>query len=193
MELKVPLSERLKGIPAVFGIRLNEEPAYRLQEHHGAVEIRQYAPMTLARVTVTGDFETYRERAFGSLAKYIFGGNEAQLDMPMTAPVLQETSDEGWTMSFILPRGLTAENAPAPLDSRVSLRGMKPRTVATLVYHGNNSSERIRQKMDELKAWIAASGRMMMCSHMWVAQYDAPMTIPFLKKNEIHVEVRPTQ
>ena len=75
-KLHIPLTERLKSIPEIFGIRLNEEAHYEVVKKDGAFEIRQYSRQLIARVTIhEPNFEKFKGRAFEKLARYIFGEN----------------------------------------------------------------------------------------------------------------------
>jgi hypothetical protein len=42
--------------------------------------------------------------------------------MEMTAPLTQAAAPGGMRVQFVLPKGVTLESAPEPLDARVQLR-----------------------------------------------------------------------
>ncbi len=202
--LEIPLSEKLKGIPGIFGIRLGEGPLYEVVESHGQMEIRKYRPFILASITINGSFEEARKEAFLCLANYIFGKNkdkkllkmttpvlqeETNDILPMTSPVLQEPTHNGWTLSFILPLKYTLATAPTPKDKRIHLHKNPERLVATLRYSGVNDQEKIRKYSAELIQWLSRKYIYSPSGEIQSAQYDGPATIPFLRKNEIHIEV----
>ena len=56
------------------------------------IEIREYAPHLIAEVTVTGDRDEAASAAFRILAGFIFGDNQSQDKVAMTAPVSQTPS-----------------------------------------------------------------------------------------------------
>ena len=203
--LDIPLSEILKGIPGIFGIRLGEEPLYDVIVSSGDKEIRKYRPYILASITINGSFEEARKEAFFCLAHYIFGQNkdDKQLKMtapvlqeetnnhiPMTSPVLQESTGEGWTMSFILPLKFTLATAPTPIDKRIHLHKNQEKLVASLRYPGLTTQEKIKKYSAELIQWLNRNNTYSPIGEIQFAQYDGPTTIPFLRKNEIHVEVQ---
>jgi hypothetical protein len=64
-----------------------EEPAHRVVERVGAIEIREYAAMIVAEVEVSGDQTRASNRGFRPLANYIFGGNTPRQEIAMTTPV----------------------------------------------------------------------------------------------------------
>lgn len=210
-ELKIPLKEKLKSIPEIFGIKLNEEPNYKVLSTDGDFEIRHYSEQLIAKISLKGmTFDHFRTQAFKRLATYIFEGNDRKVDIPMTTPVMdqhnggektpkqiamtspvyQEESDEsGWTMAFILPKEFNLSNAPRPLDDSITLEEVLPYEVAVLKYSGNNTLEKIKEHERKLAEWMKDQTQVHMKGRFMVAQYDAPFVIPFFKKNEIQVKI----
>ena len=202
--LSIPLSEKLKGIPGIFGIRLGEAPHYDVLSYDGDIEIRSYRPLLLASITINGSFEEARKEAFLALANYIFGKNkdkkhlkmtspvlqEANNDvLPMTSPVIQEPTGSGWTMSFVLPVKYNLATAPTPKDRRIHLYTQPARVVACLRYSGVNNQEKIKKYSAELMRWLSKNHLYDPIGEIQSAQYDGPSTIPFLRKNEVLIEV----
>ena len=52
-----------------------EQAKYDVVETHGSIEIRDYAPMIVAEVSVPGDREKAISDGFRMIADYIFGNN----------------------------------------------------------------------------------------------------------------------
>jgi hypothetical protein len=207
---KLPFTEILKSVPGFFGIRLEEEPKFEVVEHLGpdeSIEIRRYAPALLARVTVAGDHDEAVDEGFDRLARYIFGDNRpaglAEMrtrandgagggeQMAMTIPVRQEQAAGGWTIAFFLSNDLEASGAPQPNDPGIELVREPVRVVAVLRYRGNNSDERRLGATRELLGALADHPRWRVDDEVTWAQYDAPFVIPFMKRNEAQVAVKP--
>lgn len=210
---QIPLKEKLKSIPEIFGIRLNEEPDYKVISTDGDFEIRRYSNQVVAKVSMKGKtFDDFREAAFKKLANYIFAGNRENKTIPMTSPVMEEhgtgenipnqiamrsplyqeeTDEGGWTMSFILPKEFNWREAPAPSDSDIKLEEVEPYEVAVLTYSGNNTLEKVKAHERKLADWLKTQPQIKMKGKFMVAQYDAPFVIPFFKKNEIQVRLEP--
>ncbi|MBC8087599.1 MAG: heme-binding protein [Phycisphaerae bacterium] len=200
--VKLPLKEMLKGIPGIFGIRLDEEPKYTLIRKEGSVEIRRYAPTLIAQVSVAGDHEAAVDEGFNKLAKYIFGENTHEADLAMTAPVYQEQGvqlsmtapvyheqqSDAWIISFVISEKFTLQTAPKPVDDSIRLVELPERTIAVLEYSGTNGEEKMRSAEAELRAWLQSSGVRPTSEIRW-AQYDPPFAIPFFRKNEAQVEI----
>jgi hypothetical protein len=186
--LKVPFIERLKGVPELIGIRVNDEPSYVELSQRGGVQVRRYDAMLLARVTVFGDHEHASERAFEKLAKYIYGANSEQATLPMTAPIYHEAGAESWTQSFVLPAGFNLANVPRPLDPAIQIVEVPPSTVAVLRYTGINDEGHRAKAASALRTWLATSGTKAVSDIRW-AQYDPPFALPFLRRNEVQVDL----
>jgi hypothetical protein len=179
-----PFSAWVKGIPGLVGIRLEATPTYRTVLNENEVEVRDYDPMTLAQVTLSGPFESFRENGFDILASYLFGKNSTSKNIDMTTPIFFDRFEEHWTMSFVLP--FSASEAPRPIDDRIRIITRPNTTVAVSTYHGTNTLELMEKNANELKAKVASWPKTPTYS-MQFAQYDGPATVPLLKKNEIHL------
>ena len=68
-----------------------EQPDYRLVSSKESIEIREYSPMIVAEVEVSGERKQAIREGFQVLADYIFGNNTSHIKMEMTAPVIQRT------------------------------------------------------------------------------------------------------
>ncbi|KAG5186077.1 SOUL heme-binding protein-domain-containing protein [Tribonema minus] len=125
----------------------------------GAYEIRRYGAVSLASTSMpagsSGSSVSGSGDAFNTLAGYLFGDNQAGEAMQMTTPVAVDigltsseptdedgddstststsTSAEFKTMSFVLPEGVSARDAPSPNDYKVTLKEVPPRLLAASV------------------------------------------------------------
>ncbi|MFN9069052.1 MAG: SOUL family heme-binding protein, partial [Bdellovibrionales bacterium] len=84
---------------SVFGYRSEETPRYEVLEKKDSFEIRKYQPYLAAQTEVEGDFEEAQGKAFRILAKFIFGENQSQEKLAMTAPVVKERKSEKMAMT----------------------------------------------------------------------------------------------
>lgn len=183
--MQVPISDMLKSIPGAVGIRLEEELPFTVKETIRNIEIRDYAPFTLARVTVSGEYESAMEEGFRLLADFIFGANTEGKKTSMTIPVFMDKEMEGWTMSFYLPESVSSLK---PLDHRISIQNMPAKTVAAYRYSGNPDLEKMLEAKVTLLQGLERTGYEVNSS-VWWAQYDQPASLPFTKRNEVLVKV----
>ncbi|KAA0252112.1 heme-binding protein [Acidobacteria bacterium ACD] len=183
-----------------------EEPKYSVVDRREAFEVRLYDPVVVAETAVDGAFGPGGNEAFRRLAGYIFGGNDggkkiamtapvAQEPRPgtriaMTAPVGQERRDDGWVVSFTMPREWTLESLPVPDDPRVKLRAVGPRRVAAVSFTGTWGVARFDESAAGLVAALEAAGLTPSGPPVY-ARYDPPWTPWFLRRNEVLVPLTP--
>jgi hypothetical protein len=109
----------------------------------------------------------------------------------MTAPVNVTTDgDRSYTIAFNLPEGRTLASLPAPNDERVRLERRPRRRVAVLRLRGRGSGPEVARQFSELLARVRAA-RLAHRGSPEFASYDPPTTLPFLRRNEIWLELEP--
>ena len=173
---------------SVFGIRSADEPNYQVLNDYGHIQIRQYPVLVVAQTEVTADYKNSSSQGFQRLAGYIFGGNKKQQKMAMTAPVIQQKSGAVWLMAFVLPSNYSVATAPVPLDPAVLIKEIPGKKVAVIRYSGSLSEQGIEEKSEELKNWLSQQGFRAL-SPSRSAAYDPPWTLPFLRRNEVHIDI----
>jgi hypothetical protein len=195
----------VEGVLGIFGLRLYEEPSYIvLDRQPNQIEIRKYGPRVAAEVEIHNGGEAGRNEAFRVLFAYIAGANRrpegAGAKVAMTVPVeLHEAEQVSMTvpvqtteyqdkvvMRFLLPAGIAPKSAPTPTDARVRIIEVKGEAVATLRFSGLGRD--IIEKKAELIAKLAGS-KWLPSGEPYALFYDAPFTIPFLRRNEAAVLV----
>ena len=182
-----------------------EEPAYTLVERMGSIEIRDYPALIHAEVSVPGDRQEAMRRGFQPLANYIFGGNQPQSEIAMTAPVTSSRSGQSiamtapvtserpeaggaWTVSFIMPSEWTMQTLPAANDPRVRLRQAPPRRVAVVQFSGVMNERRSERHLAELEAFLDERGLKAQGEPVYAA-YDPPWIPGPFRRNEIWIEI----
>jgi hypothetical protein len=179
-----------------------EEPAFNVVRADVSFEVRDYAPVVVAQTTVSGDAVKARNTGFVPLANYIFAKDRkgAQIAMTapvtqaprekiaMTAPVSQKLSSDGWTISFTMPAAYTMASLPQPADPAIRLVEQPARRMAVVKFSGLAGEARMQAKQRELLDMVAKSGLSAVGDPLF-AFYDPPWTLPFLRRNEVMVEV----
>jgi hypothetical protein len=176
-----------------------EEPAYAVEREWAGVEIRTYQPYVVAEVVVPGPADQASSEAFPILAGYIFGKNQGErrmamtapvtqaaepVKMAMTAPVTQSAQGSEFRVQFVLPQGITLANAPLPDDARVQLREVPASRVAVIRYSGLWSQSNYDEHLALLQTALREA------QQPWVGEpvlsrYNPPFTPWFLRRNEI--------
>lgn len=191
----------LLAAPLMAPLKANaiEEPAYQVVRQLGEVEVRQYAPYVVAEVLVAGPADDAGSQAFPILAGYIFGKNQgerklamtapvtqaaAPVKLAMTAPVTQAAAEGGQVVQFVLPREVTLATAPVPTDARVTVREVPGRQVAVIRYSGFWSQANYTEHLDKLTTRLRDAG-IAWTGEPVLSRYDPPITPWFLRRNEI--------
>ncbi len=162
-----------------------EQPAFTPLGTIAAIEFRQYAPAIQARTPLAHSGQT--TSGFRRLAGFIFGGNDQDMEIAMTAPV-EETLEEQPTMAFTMPSEYRMENLPAPDDGAVKLVEVPARTVAVITFSGWATGGKVAARTEDLLATLAEHN---VETHgpPSLNQYNPPWTPPFMRKNEIMIGI----
>lgn len=167
-----------------------EEPVYEVVERDEAagIELRDYAAITVAETRVPGDRLHAVRRGFRPLAAYIFGRNGAGERLAMTAPVTQTLlGGQTWAVRFVMPAERAAA-LPTPRDRAVRLRLLPARRCAVHRFSGVGSTDRLHAAETRVRGWLAERGLPADGAAAY-AYYDDPITLPFLRRNEVIVDL----
>ena len=195
---------------SVFGAGSEEQPSYTVILKDGDKEIRLYDSYVVAKTSVKGSFKDAQSAGFRILAGYIFGKNKVKSKIAMTSSVVQKednsqkiamtapvvmkghdkNSNGPWTMTFTMPSKYNLETLPEPIDKRVKLGRVEARLVAAFKFSGFWSRSKNKEKEDELIKWLDNHKNYTMQSRPMFAGYNPPWTLPFLRRNEILLELK---
>jgi SOUL heme-binding protein len=159
----------------------------RVESHQDGLEVRHYGPTRVAETSVDGPWGDALEQGFRRLAGFIFGGNARKQRIAMTAPVTATRQTDGYALAFAMPEGV---DLPRPDDERIAIRAVASRRVAVLRFCGPYDDESIEGKKRELTARVAQRG-FVPRGEPTFAGYDPPTTIPWLRRNEVWLEIEP--
>ena len=182
-----------------------EEPAFSAVATVDGIEYREYEPYLVAETVVSGtvDRDKAANIAFRRLFDYISGANtvEQKISMTtpvrqepvnarlaMTTPVRQEQGPDGWSIAFIVPSEFTADNAPKPTNPAVYLREVPAERVAVVRYSGRWTDANIAQHRQALLKGLSSAG-IRPAGEVVTAYYNAPFSLPPLRRNEVMVRI----
>jgi hypothetical protein len=124
----------------------------------------------------------------GSGANGASGEAAVSEEVSMTAPVRTDQGDEAVRMDFFLPAEYTPESAPRPTDPRVELLIRPTRTVATLPFSGYARGGKVENAETRLLDTLERTG-IEAIDEPTLLRYNDPYTPPFMRHNEVCVEV----
>ena len=183
-----------------------EKPGYKVIQSEQNIEIRQYEPMIIAEVEVDGKREDAIGDGFRLLADYIFGNNTVQQvismtapvqqkenqKIAMTAPVQQQSTGKSWRMSFVMPSKYSMDSLPVPNNNRVRLKEILTKKFVVIEFSGTNSNENVTEHENQLMNYIEANQIKINGSPKY-AFYNPPWSLPFLRRNEVMIEINQQQ
>ena len=175
-------------ISSVMAANKTETQTYRVLKTEKEFEIRFYPPVTMA--TITSSAKSYKELAspgFRKLAGYIFGGNQSNKSISMTAPVHMDINDTVSSMSFVMPSAYTKVNLPKPNDPNVIISTTSEEYVAAIRFSGYASDSDIKKYSDKLKTLLNSQGIKYYGNFRFLG-YNAPFQF-WGRRNEIIVSI----
>lgn len=166
---------------AFFLLKKVEQPKYSVVEKYDNIEIRKYEPLIKASTIIAGTKESSLNKGFRKLAAYISKNN-----IKMTAPVMINSNDDKWQISFIMPRKTVLKDLPINPD--IILSSTPEKKYIVISFSGSSSEENFKHQ--ELlfnkfieKKQIKTTGKIV---H---AYYNPPWTLPIFKRNEVFKEL----
>jgi DNA gyrase inhibitor GyrI len=182
-----------------------ETPRYTVTRAEGPIEVRMYPPRIVASVDMQGSREASISGGFRILAGYIFGGNEGSKKIEMTAPVMQQSAGVdpaetggaagsrvkggSWKVRFLMPSAWSLATLPKAKDDRVVLANAPAATFAVIRFSGLARATALKTKTDELMAFVKTN-KLAPQGQPIFAFYNPPWTLPFLRRNEVMIEVK---
>jgi effector-binding domain-containing protein len=181
---------------------LVEQPSYTVIRSFGDVEVRDYPPMIVAEVEVSGERKQAINAGFRMIADYIFGNNSPSKKIPMTAPVTQQAGENiamtapvsqqsaggAWRVRFVMPSGYTLETLPTPNNAAVKLVVVPAERFAAIRFSGLAGDEAVARHKQRLFDRLAEQALAPQAEAV-MAFYNPPWTLPFLRRNEILVKI----
>ena len=179
-----------------------EQPKYQVVTAEKNIEVRNYSAMIVAEVEVTGDRDVAIQKGFRLIADYIFGNNSSAQKVAMTSPVTQRPGEQvamtapvtqqgdggSWLVRFVMPASYTLETLPKPNNAAVALKEISRGLRAVIRFSGLAGKGSLARHTEQLSQFMIARG-LKSASAPTYAFYNPPWTLPFLRRNEVMVEL----
>ena len=167
---------------------MTKEPKYEVLESYDKIELRLYEPFLVAEVESSGIRNEAIRSGFRILANYIFGNNTASTKLPMSVPVTQQKIGDSWKVRFMLTEASDLENIPKPNNQLIQLLSIPRKKFAAIRFSGIANDEKIERYTQQLRKF-ADSHKWLLDDKPILAFYNPPWTLPFLRRNEVLIEV----
>lgn len=199
----------LSPLRYIFGYSEENEPRYDLVVDEEHVQVRKYHSYSVAKLKIDSDEEDQsRESAYMRLLSYLLGKNSRSEKLAAMAPLFQEDvtarvnallqlasnydpAKKSFQVSVILPSHTSVEDAPLPLDTDIKIEKVRPHLTAVLKFSGFCGRRKRERLAKYLSLWMHDLGYSAKSAPR-VAKYNPPFTLPFLRRNEIHIDVMKT-
>ena len=110
----------------------------------------------------------------------------------MTAPVTVTPDKSNWKLHFVMPKNYSLNELPIPNDKNVKIKTVQAHQAAVVVFSGWTTEAKLNNKATELELWIKNQG-LDAIGPIQVARYNDPFTLPWLRRNEIIVQVKKSE
>ena len=185
----------LKVILVIFlgTIMLSEqkykEPTYQVLKKNGNIEIRDYDSCIVAKTSKQTKNQESDSNMFRVLASYIFGGNSKKQSIPMTAPVTTFNDNESYTMIFYMLEAVNVDDLPKANNKNIKFEVFDLGKCGSISFSWFVNDKKIDRYRDKLLAFLIKEGYTYKSSVI-VNRYDSPWKLPFMRRNEILVQIQ---
>jgi hypothetical protein len=175
------------GVLFAFKSDKIEMPAYSVIKKYGSMEIRQYPNMIVAQTMLMQSTQEQKmSGGFRTIAGYIFGGNDRNQKIAMTAPVVMKMGDTA-SMYFMMPKQYNSTQLPKPNSSKVEIVNERARVLAVIRFGGFSSEMKIEKYKNKLAAIISENNLKTTGPYIYMG-YNAPWDV-INRRNEVAIEV----
>jgi len=176
-----------------------ESPQYAVLQRRADYEVRRYDDFLVAQTAMPGARGAAGDGAggFGTLARYIFGGNADKAAMAMTTPVFTTVAPPASpdappaiSMAFPIERrwGADPSALPAPLERTVQRSTVPGAVRAVVSFAGIASDADAAAQEARLRAALLRDGLRPRAGFQ-LARYNDPGTPPWARRNEVLVDL----
>ena len=164
-----------------------EEVSHKVLSKNGNIQLRSYPDLQLVETSMN-----QVGGGFMRLFRYIDQGNSKTKKIAMTTPVFTQKNEGLETMAFVLPASMSSNDVPEPLDKNLRVRTRPTGLYAVYRYSGKRVDGGSNKAKRELKNWILNNDYEQLSDPI-NAYYDTPWTPPFLRRNELLIQVNKKQ
>ena len=169
-----------------------ETPNFKIVKKYKNFELRDYGSIVIATTTLERDYSRSNSIGFQKVASYIFGGNDKNMKIAMTAPVMTSfysSDDKEQEVSFVMPRKHSLKTLPVSLREDVVIKEKELGLVAAISFGGWATEVRTKKYIKKLDLLIEKES-LIKLNEIIVAQYNSPWAIPPFRKNEILIPIK---
>jgi len=177
-------------VPTIYREAMTQQQVYDVVSTHPGFELRLYSSHVVAEVEMTGSFERAGNAGFGPLVAYISGRNRSGAKVAMTAPVVQEATNDArkHLVSFVMPSGSRIGELPVPANDQVRVHEVPEQLAAVSSFSGRWTESSYLKHVDTLRHDVEAEGFSVVGRPRY-ARFDPPWKPWLLRRNEVVLPV----
>ena len=92
-------------------------------------------------------------------------------------------------MSFTMPKRYTMETLPTPTNPKVTIEEVEEKMMAAIRFSGFMSDSNYERHETKLKKWLSQNNYETTSGSVR-AGYNPPWTLPFLRRNEVLIQIK---
>jgi hypothetical protein len=162
-----------------------ESPDYQVIKKIDDVELRLYK--TFHTVSIQ-ESSLNGYSGFGYLFNYISGNNQKSTKMKMTVPVINDLESNEQSMEFVIPK-IHETDIPQPMDKQMKIKDYPAQHVLVYQFSGSINQNKLVSMMEKMNKTLLTL-KMVSVGAPKIARYNGPYTLPFLRHNEVWLNVR---
>ena len=176
-------------ITMLLSENIYKEPSYTLLHKKKNIEIRQYSEYIVAKTTVSlNNGRKLENNMFRTLASYIFGRNQKNQNIPMTAPVTTFKDDNAYNMLFYMLNSNNIKDLPSPSGQDITFEKFNLDKCAVIRFSWFVNNRKIIKYKRKLQKFLD-NNEYKTTSPFMINRYDSPWKLPFMRRNEILVKI----
>lgn len=166
-----------------------KEPSYTLIKKLDKIEFREYDENIIIKTSKSNANGEANNSLFRILASYIFGGNEKNEKIPMTAPVITTNIDNNHEMIFFILNKNTSEDLPIPNSTKIQIDNLNLNKTISISFGMWATKKRIKYYKKLLDKYIFENS-INIKPNLMVAQYNSPWVVPPFRRNELIYQIK---
>ncbi len=166
-----------------------EAPKYEVIKKDRKFEIRLYEEFD---TTSVDEKKLSGYSGFNLLFSYISGNNQNQEKISMTVPVINEFNESSMSMEFVVPSKYKGTNIPIPTNPNLITKHYPKHHAASISFSGLSTSRHVEKEKNKLDVWMK-DNHVVSTGPYRLARFNTPFSLPFLRHNEIIVDIEYTK
>lgn len=158
---------------------------YNVLSKDGPFEIRKYDPFYIVEHKNTN--KKGMNGVYNDLLDYLNCDNDKGVKLNLVTPVLVKTGTDRKIMAIVVPKAYRGD-VPSPLKKELQVQFVDSAVYASLRYRGASTTQNINRHIEMLNHWVESHNLIRESGYIR-AYYDPQLSVSFLRRNEIMVEV----